>query len=55
MYGVDRVRALRWWLRDADSPVSDKALDINGKGEYEYQSASYLANVIPAFWIEIDY
>ena len=53
-YGVDRVRGLRWWLRDAKDPVSTDALDINGRGEYEYQSASYSANVIPAFWIEID-
>lgn len=54
-YGVDRVRALSWWLRDARDSVSTDALYINGRGGEAYQSASYLANVIPAFWIEIDY
>lgn len=54
MYGVDRVRGLRWWLRDAKDPVSTDALHINGRGVEEYMSASYPANVIPAFWIEID-
>ena len=54
MYGVDRVRGLRWWLRDARDSVSTDALHINGKGVDEYMSASSRANVIPAFWIEID-